>query len=879
MGAGDRLVMPRFLHDTARKRAPDAAASVSATVPPSSSSSPTASRVCTPLSTTDGSASVVEELQRRKAAFLAHFKSHSAPPFASADDETAAADERTCQSFGAAAVLPSGSADSKCHVCNAPLRLLRVRHHCRNCGLAVCGVHSKNQVPLPHLGIMKEVRVCDLCTRHLVQRRAGYRSPKTSRSRQNSNPNSIERESDPELVPVVTEKTSALVTPSTPPKSGLPPMGGTSGPCGLPEAANPGSFSFKSLSAGANTTGSAMPGILFSCLLEEQDNTMDEILYLGTFTMGGRSLASRRMSANVALWKWRVFMLTTAEMLCFKATASITDDDIVHVSAMALGEVRSSVHLSDILHIEVNDQFPRILTVIRSDGRVFRVRARTPEQCTEIAMTLRKAMQLFQDALYKLQRGPQPEDNSISCVTVQHESSLPESVVVSNPAVDEAFQVEMYPSSILRLYVNGPAANGTALYSREMLSRGAKGSLPVVVEAEPLGNGVRDDHVLHVAVKAKKAVNKREGENDRRFWGLTCFFVAVAAVMNSMDKGPFELLAWLSALVLFLSRFHERISLLLTTKRLVRAQRLRVECVEITLGKSGGSPDDGDDDGQDEELDGRFLAGCEGDVEEAKARYAATMKWRKENDVDTILLRPSPVFADMKECFTHFTHKKDRQGHPISFEFLGGQRKALHDFTGRGVSEDEAIMHHVRMMEFMWKVLDPRPFPEGNMLKVYDIKGISMADLSTDVVNYTKKWGEVVATYNPERVYQVFLINPPSWFNLIWKLVSPLVNPKTRERIHVLRGQKDITKALLEFVAPENLPKEYGGECQCEGGCFTHSPEENDIREWTEFVDTNYRGDPYDPVLVDAYERLCEKYQKQLPPPSPSPDDQSPASV
>ncbi|CAH0477010.1 unnamed protein product [Peronospora belbahrii] len=805
---------------------------------------------------------MVEELQRRKAAFLAHFKSNSAS-IANGEDTTAptASDFRSNRSIDAM-MTPQSGTDSKCHVCNVPLRLLRVRHRCRNCGLAVCGVHSKNQVPLPHLGIMKEVRVCDLCTRHLVQRRAGYRSPKSSRSRQNSNPNYAERESDPELPPLTGEKMSM------PLKECLPLVDNMGTTPGTPDGCSQTGFSLNSPGS-ANNNVSAMPGILFSCLLEEQDNTVDEILYLGTFTMGGRSLASRRMSANVALWKWRVFMLTTAEMLCFKATGSITDDDSVPLSAMALGEVRSSVHLSDILHIEVNDQFPRILTVIRSDGRVFRVRARTPEQCTEIAVTLRKAMQLFQDALFKLQRGPQPEDNSISCVTVQHESSLPEFVVASNPAVGEAFQVDMYPSSILRFYVNGPSANGTALYSREMLTHGDKGSSPVVVEAEPLGNGPRDDHVLHVAVKSEKALNYLEGETNRRFWGLTSFLAAVAAVMNSMDTRSFELLAGLSALVLLITRFHERISLLLTTKRFSRAKQLRIECVEITMGKSDGSSM-GDDDEQAEELDSRFLAGCEGDVEEAKERYAATMKWRKEKDVDTILLRPSHVFTDMKECFTHFIHKKDRQGHPITFEFLGGQRKAMHDFIGRGISEDEAIMHHVRLMEFMWNVIDPRPFPEGTMLKVYDIKGISMADLSSDVVNYTKKWGEVIATYNPERVYQVFLINPPSWFNLIWKLVSPLVNQKTRERIHVLRGQKDITKALLEFVAPENLPKEYGGECQCEGGCFTHSPEENDIREWTEFVNANYHGDPHDPVLVNAYNKLCEKYQKQLPPSSPS---------
>ncbi|KAI9980558.1 hypothetical protein PInf_009858 [Phytophthora infestans] len=325
---------------------------------------------------------------------------------------------------------------------------------------------------------------------------------------------------------------------------------------GTPDVSSRGSFSLNTLGGGLTSSSAhAMPGILYSCLLEEQDNTMDEILYLGTFTMCGRSLASRRMSANVALWTWRIVMLTTTEMLCFKATGSIPEEDSASMSAMALGEVRSSVHLSDILQIEVNDQFPRILTVIRSDGRVF--------WCTEIAVTLRKAMQLFQDALFKLQRGPQPEDTSISCVSVQHKSSLPESVVVSNPAVGEAFQVDMYPSSILRFYVNGPSANGTALFSREMLTRDKKERVaPIVVEAEPLGNGPRDDHVLHVAVKTEKAVASLRGaeETNRRFWGLTSFLAAMAAVMNSMDNGSFELLAWLSALVLFLTRFHERIS-------------------------------------------------------------------------------------------------------------------------------------------------------------------------------------------------------------------------------------------------------------------------------------------------------------------------------
>lgn len=775
------------------------------------------------------------------------------------------------------------------------------QHHCRNCGLPVCGVHSRNQVPLPHLGIMKEARVCDLCTRLLVQRRAGYRSPKRKSGSAGGSANPLRLsygesgsfnnsfiggtdDDSSDLSPLMSgdrRPTSPVADTQQLPNSQRHHSSGSGSSDGSRASLNgrtdSGDGSAASSSMSTAHLFSPMCGILYSCLLEEQDNTVDEILYLGTFTMGGRSLASRRMSANVALWKDRVFMLTSAEMLCFKASSLTADDD----STAALGEVRTSVHLSDILHIEVNDQFPRILTVIRSDGRVFRIRARTEAQCAEIAEALHSAIQQFQDALYKLQRGAQPEDNSISCVTLQHESSLPEYVVASNPSIGQSFAVEMYPSSILRVYVNGPSANGVALYSREMLTRtmGAIDAL-VKIQADPLTSAVgaldASHDVLHVSLRPEPAVvvDSIDEHNTRRFWGLTSFLAAVAALMNSLDNGSFELLAWLSALVLFLTRFHEKISLILTTRRFSRSQALTVTCVDIAMGKSGETETDEDREQEDVPPSERFIAGCNGDVEDAKRRYAATMKWRKENNIDTILMRPSPVFETMKEVFTHYTHKRDKYGHPVTYEFLGEQRKTYHTFLARGVTEEEAITHHVRLQEFLWRVIDPRPYPNGNQIKIYDIRGISMSDLSSDVVNYTKKWGEILGEYNPERVYQVFIINPPGWFNLIWKLVSPLLNPKTRERIHVLRGQKDISKALLEFIPPENLPVEYGGTCACEGGCTTHSPEEIDLREWTEFVNS-YEGEPTDAVMQEAFAKLCAKYEAQLPldaPPAPIPE-------
>jgi hypothetical protein len=102
---------------------------------------------------------------------------------------------------------------------------------------------------------------------------------------------------------------------------------------------------------------------------------------------------------------------------------------------------------------------------------------------------------------------------------------------------------------------------------------------------------------------------------------------------------------------------------------------------------------------------------------------------------------------------------------------------------GQGVTEDGALNHMVFIQEHLWNVIDPRPYPMGSQLKILDIRGISMSDIGGETFAYWKKLGQTIALYNPERLDQVFILNPPSWFQIIWKLVSPMINPKTRERV------------------------------------------------------------------------------------------------
>jgi len=53
--------------------------------------------------------------------------------------------------------------EDQCGLCGVTFSLVHTRHHCRHCGLSVCGKHSKNKVIVPTSLSKVPQRVCDKC--------------------------------------------------------------------------------------------------------------------------------------------------------------------------------------------------------------------------------------------------------------------------------------------------------------------------------------------------------------------------------------------------------------------------------------------------------------------------------------------------------------------------------------------------------------------------------------------------------------------------------------------------------------------------------------------------------------------------------------------
>lgn len=71
----------------------------------------------------------------------------------------------------------------------------------------------------------------------------------------------------------------------------------------------------------------------------------------------------------------------------------------------------------------------------------------------------------------------------------------------------------------------------------------------------------------------------------------------------------------------------------------------------------------------------------------------------------------------------------------------------------------------------------------------------------------------LVQAYYPETLGEMFIINAPWVFTPLWAMIRPWLDPVTRAKFHVLGSR--YSSDLLEVIAPDQLPLEYGGTCNC----------------------------------------------------------------
>ncbi|OQS04643.1 SEC14 cytosolic factor [Thraustotheca clavata] len=202
----------------------------------------------------------------------------------------------------------------------------------------------------------------------------------------------------------------------------------------------------------------------------------------------------------------------------------------------------------------------------------------------------------------------------------------------------------------------------------------------------------------------------------------------------------------------------------------------------------------------------RFIAAEKGDEVKGRARYEATLQWRRENQVDGMLYEVQTHFHTIKSCYPQYFHGRSKNGHCVYYEKIG--KIDLKKLKSSGLTLDQLLRHYMYITEYLWLILEPSD--TGRTISVLDAEGVGFYDLTGEVMEFVRRAMAFVSAHYPERSAQIFIINVPTWFNVIWKGISPLVDPVTKEKIRICKG-KMVKEELLKSIDIEQLPSDYGG--------------------------------------------------------------------
>lgn len=268
----------------------------------------------------------------------------------------------------------------------------------------------------------------------------------------------------------------------------------------------------------------------------------------------------------------------------------------------------------------------------------------------------------------------------------------------------------------------------------------------------------------------------------------------------------------------------------------------------------------------------RFLKARQWDIQRAAVMYNTMTKWRREHGTDQL---PASFHFQEEDAvvahYPHFFHKVDKYGRPVYIELLGRSdpAKILENTT-----LDRLMDYHVCEWEMLKKqilpacsVLAGRPIITKDV--ILDMKGLGMKTFGTAAQKILHAVSVIDQDYYCESLGQMFIINTPTIFRLVWAVVNPLLEERTRRKIVILGS--DYLPTITQLIPLENLP-------ECLGGTSKAPDFKTNIGPWTE-VDLAQHGDRL--ATIAHMERLPTADSGTplpLPPPPKAPASASPGA-
>ena len=218
------------------------------------------------------------------------------------------------------------------------------------------------------------------------------------------------------------------------------------------------------------------------------------------------------------------------------------------------------------------------------------------------------------------------------------------------------------------------------------------------------------------------------------------------------------------------------------------------------------------------ELCERFLRARYGNVAAAAEMLAADTRWRHTMRCAALV---GQTAEEVLGCTTAQREKldtilpvasvgHDRQGRPVVFKHFGAG-------CTLGVALDthslEALSrYNVWLNEGFSQRLAERRAHQWSI--VIDALGWHPRLATPRAMGVLQDMATIDALHYPERLAAIVVVNAPALLATTWAVISSWLGEATRRKVQILSVRRpDAARAvLLEMIAPEQLPRQYGGD-------------------------------------------------------------------
>ncbi|KAJ3689456.1 hypothetical protein LUZ61_018620 [Rhynchospora tenuis] len=205
----------------------------------------------------------------------------------------------------------------------------------------------------------------------------------------------------------------------------------------------------------------------------------------------------------------------------------------------------------------------------------------------------------------------------------------------------------------------------------------------------------------------------------------------------------------------------------------------------------------------------KFLNAREFRVSDALDMIRDTLIWREEFGADDILNEEGLDLPELEKVT--FMNGKDRSGQPVCYNMYGAFKdKELYMSTfGDEEKREKFVRWRVRCMERGIRQLSFKSGETASILQVIDLKDClshSMKEFRTT----TKKVVSILQDNYPEFVSKNIFLNASFRSYAYHALFSHFTSTRSKSKFIFVRPNQ-ITKTLLKYIAPEDIPIQYGG--------------------------------------------------------------------